>query len=180
MPQDSEDEDEYVSARPPAEGPAVASMRRSLLAVQSIAAAGGAAAGSKAQRCDAFIEQAMAEIAGINIYDIYADVCTRGAAPARQLAHMLAGHPAGASSRPLLGGGRSSSTGLMAQAPLTRKSSVTNCRSANRVPPTLCTAIVPQESTTPASTTRWRSTSTGQRCSAPSTPMSPAASRGPG
>lgn len=101
--------DDYVSARPPAEDPAVATMRRSLLAMQSGAAAGGAAlADSKAQRCDAFINQAMDEISGINIYNIYADTCVRGAAPARQLARMLAEHPAGASSRPLLGGGCSS------------------------------------------------------------------------
>lgn len=118
----------------------------------SAAAEGGgsggvpSAVGGDAERCDAFVNQAMEEMGNINIYDIYeverqgeswrgelwlraercaaalppalfypppplpagppaADVCLNGPAKqARQLALMLRGHPAGASSRHLITG----------------------------------------------------------------------------
>ncbi|KAL4423355.1 hypothetical protein ABPG77_004286 [Micractinium sp. CCAP 211/92] len=59
--------------------------------------------GGKAKKCDRFVNQAIEEMGGINIYDIYADVCLNGPAKqARQLALMLRDHPAGLSTRHML------------------------------------------------------------------------------
>lgn len=74
-------------------------------AVEGLTGAPRPAVGSKAEKCDRFVNQAMEEMGGINIYDIYADVCLPGPAKqARQLALMLRDHPAGASSRHMLKG----------------------------------------------------------------------------
>ncbi|KAL4448224.1 hypothetical protein ABPG75_005443 [Micractinium tetrahymenae] len=79
----SEQEDVHVSA---VEGPT-----------------GAAPLGGKAKMCDRFVNQAMEEMGGINIYEIYADVCLNGPAKqARQLALMLWDHPAGLSTRHML------------------------------------------------------------------------------
>jgi hypothetical protein len=58
----------------------------------------------KDELCDKFVSRAKHEMSkGINIYDIYADVCVPPsvAGPARQLGLMLRDHPAGLSTRAL-------------------------------------------------------------------------------
>jgi len=58
---------------------------------------------SDAEKCARFVDQAMGEFSGVNIYDIYADVCIpAAAAQVRQLAAMLRDHPAGVATRPAL------------------------------------------------------------------------------
>ncbi|GAB4817359.1 hypothetical protein N2152v2_004405 [Parachlorella kessleri] len=68
---------------------------------------------SKEAACDKFVNKGFEQIAGINIYDIFADVCIRPSqvAPALQLGRMLRDHPAGLATRPLVKGKRSSSSG---------------------------------------------------------------------
>ncbi|PSC70972.1 serine carboxypeptidase 24-like [Micractinium conductrix] len=77
-------------------------------AVQGPNGAAPRPAGSKAEKCNRFVDGAMREMGDINIYDIYADVCLRGnaarQAQVRQLALMLRDHPAGASTRHMLKG----------------------------------------------------------------------------
>ncbi|PRW44859.1 Serine carboxypeptidase 24 isoform B [Chlorella sorokiniana] len=107
--EEQEEEEVYVSA---VEGP-----------LPGAAAAAASLGGRRAEKCDEFVNRAMQEMGNINIYDIYADVClTPGpsaaaavgattprrpsafpASQARQLALMLRGHPAGCSTRPMLG-----------------------------------------------------------------------------
>lgn len=57
-------------------------------------------------KCDKYVNLAFDQIKGINIYDIYADVCLSGgakvgAAEVAMLGAMLAGHPASLASRPV-------------------------------------------------------------------------------
>ncbi|KAL4857617.1 Serine carboxypeptidase-like 26 [Chlorella vulgaris] len=78
--------------------------------------------GSKAEKCDRFVEQAMEEMGSINIYDIYADVCLPGPARvARQLALMLRNHPAGAATRKLITGKQDPCIDSEAEAYLNRR-----------------------------------------------------------
>lgn len=57
----------------------------------------------KKEKCDAYINQAMNEMGGINIYDIYADVCINKPTSVHYLARLLAdAMPAGLFARPLL------------------------------------------------------------------------------
>ncbi|KAI3426409.1 hypothetical protein D9Q98_008779 [Chlorella vulgaris] len=78
--------------------------------------------GSKAEKCDRFVEQAMEEMGSINIYDIYADVCLPGPARvARQLALMLRDHPAGAATRKLITGKQDPCIDSEAEAYLNRR-----------------------------------------------------------
>eukprot|EP00887_Chlorella_sp_A99_P004279 scaffold15.g4279.t1 len=59
------------------------------------------------EKCEEYVNLAMQQISGINIYDIYVDVCLppkAGAAEAHQLALMLHDHPGGLGVRSMLHG----------------------------------------------------------------------------
>ena len=78
-------------------------MARRLLAQTVASQQEGVERRSDEQKCQDFIDQAMAEMGGINIYDIYVDVCLPSAAAVtQQLAGLLRDHPAGLALRPAL------------------------------------------------------------------------------